>query len=305
MAKAKPPSAYQTPDLAGKDIIKLLTLNSVYGRRLSDVFDDWIALVEATLMMEPKHLLWQRKFGIPAPDTSEVQALWTRMRASYDQHDCVFTHFAQALGVLKNAATHAYEDILGSCSMEIGAANAWKGQFFTPMAVAKMMAMVNNDIPERVYSRIRAAIIATPAAQALIDAADLDATRAGKNEWFWFELIPLIWPQFDPVTAYDPCVGSGIMLIATGGSLAPWMSRWGFVQFYGQDVDKTCAQMANINFLLYGFNGHGLRCDLAAGRDPRPASAEVDWDALWPVRERIEITTATVEAVPAMALELA
>jgi len=301
MAKkaARSPSDYQTPDRAGKDIITLLTLNSVYGRRLSEVFGDWLELIEATLMMEAKHLLWQRTFGICAPDTVEVQALWTQMCDRYDQNETVFTNFAQALGVLKDAAVHDYQDIIGSCYMEIGAPNVWKGQYFTPIEIAKLMAMVNDDIPARVYSRIRDAIAATPGAQDLIDAADMATTRLGDNEWFWFELIPLIWPQFDPVTVCDPCVGSGIMLITTGGSMAPWLTRWGFVQLYGQDVDKKCAQMAKINCLLYGFNGHGLRCDLAAGRDPRPAPAEVDWDAIWPVRERIEI----IEPVHVMVLE--
>jgi len=302
MAK-KPLSIYQTPDRAGKDIITLLRLNSVYGRRLSEVFEDWLELIEATLMMEAKHLLWQRTFGISAPDTVEVQALWTRMRARYDQHDHVFTRFAQALGVLKNAAVHDYQDIIGSCYMEIGASNVWKGQYFTPIEIAKLMAMVNDDIPARVYSRIRDAIAATPGAQDLIDAADMATTRLGDNEWFWFELIPLIWPQFEPISVYDCCCGSGVMFVATASLMPRWLTRWGFVRFYGQDVDADCARMANINCLIHGFNGHGLRCDLAAGRDPRPAPAEVDWNALWPVRASIKVTTITVEPVHIMVLE--
>lgn len=48
-------------------------------------------------------------------------------------------------------------------------------------------------------------------------------------------------------------------MLAVASCLPAWMSQYGLVQFYGQDIDPTCALMAQINCRLYGLNGYSLR----------------------------------------------
>jgi type I restriction-modification system DNA methylase subunit len=52
------------------------------------------------------------------------------------------------------------------------------------------------------------------------------------------------------------------------------MLDWGFVQFYGQDIDQTCVQMAQINMMLHGLNGYSMKCAVAVGEINTSDTAE-------------------------------
>ena len=54
-------------------------------------------------------------------------------------------------------------------------------------------------------------------------------------------------------------VGSGRMLLAAAGCFPGWAVQLGLVQFYGMDIDPTCARMARVNAELYGLNGRDVR----------------------------------------------
>jgi type I restriction-modification system DNA methylase subunit len=67
-------------------------------------------------------------------------------------------------------------------------------------------------------------------------------------------------PYYQPVTVCDPCVGSGVMLLASAATYEPWMVQMGLVQFYAQDIDMAMVRLVKINCALYGLNSYG--CDL-------------------------------------------
>jgi hypothetical protein len=71
-------------------------------------------------------------------------------------------------------------------------------------------------------------------------------------------MMPAIAPYYEPITVIDPCVGSGVMLLSAAAAIPRWCSDWGLVQYYGIDIDATCAQMARINTVLYGMNGTAM-----------------------------------------------
>jgi len=70
-------------------------------------------------------------------------------------------------------------------------------------------------------------------------------------------IFPALKPYFEPITICDPCVGSGILLLAAAAQFPPWAIHYGWVQFYGMDIDPVCVQMSRLNCQLYGLNGWG------------------------------------------------
>ena len=63
------------------------------------------------------------------------------------------------------------------------------------------------------------------------------------------------------------------MFVAYAAQMPAWMSQGGYVQFYGQDIDRTCGVMAQTNMMLYGLNGHALRWQAALAGTGMPAAS--------------------------------
>jgi hypothetical protein len=78
-------------------------------------------------------------------------------------------------------------------------------------------------------------------------------------EWFVTRVVPPALPFYKPITVYDPCVGTGRLLLAAAATYSPWMVRLGLVQFFGADIDQMMVNVARSNMLLYGLNGSSLR----------------------------------------------
>ena len=260
MAKPKiepPPSA--------QEIIKRLEKVTATGNSRSRIFEDWLTLVEATLEAMPAHAKSMLERGEPAEDPPEVKAAWEKIAAKYPAW--AFECFTQAFAVLCNGASE-FQDLVGQVYMSWGWPNDYLGQFFTPWHVARFMAMmtVGESGPKEVLERLESAIAASPVATALTLAGltvpdDVKLKRA----WFFEKIIPaaLAAGKFKPVTVFDPCVGSGVMLLAAASCYPHWMIDLGLVQFYGVDIDRLCVQMCRINVMLYGLNGFHLKCALA------------------------------------------
>ena len=123
----------------------------------------------------------------------------------------------EAFTVLVAQAQNDNRDYLGPL-YELLAVNdkRYFGQFFTPWDVALLMAQLNlGDLPEP------------------------DLYRAA------------------PYTICDPCVGSGTLLLAMVEVVQerdPVGFSLGHYQFYGQDKDGTCVNMAKINLRLHNLN---------------------------------------------------
>lgn len=263
-------------------LIKILSKNLSSGYRPDDIFMDWLAVVQATLEALPTHAESVAQAGHLAADTPETQKLFERLRARYHSQS-VFENFAQAFSVLLDSVTPDDPvDVLGECYMAWGYPNRWAGQFFTPMPIARLMAITSvGEAEAEVHARLKAAIAQSPLAEAalLVGAALTDPKDGQAFEWFLTHILPAALPFYQPVTIYDPCVGSGVMLLAASACFPRWMVDLGLVQFYGQDIDAGCVKMCQINLMLYGLNGWGARWQRAGlplaeqlARRPPPAS---------------------------------
>jgi hypothetical protein len=155
------------PDKAAGAIIKELE-PLTYGRSASQVFEDWLSVTEASLIMLPYHARSVAAGEGMAEDTDEVKALWDRLRQTYDRDG--WERFSRAFGHLLNSTAtsvgeQCYEDVVGEVFMNFGQPSDWSGQFFTPMPVAQEMIRMTLDpqeVEHVVNERLREAIFAAP-----------------------------------------------------------------------------------------------------------------------------------------------
>ncbi|MEI7772857.1 MAG: N-6 DNA methylase, partial [Chloroflexales bacterium] len=75
------------------------------------------------------------------------------------------------------------------------------------------------------------------------------------SEYFHRWVLPAAMPFFEPITVMDPACGSGVMLLASAATVPHWARRYGFVQFFGQDIMHIAVQMAKAQVRAYGLNG--------------------------------------------------
>lgn len=236
-----------------KEIIKHLS-RATYRERASRVFDDWLDVVIAALTMLPAHAQSVAKTGKMAEDTPEVAKLWASLRTRYERLD--FEAFSRAFGVLLDSTVDddgespRYRDTIGDVYMGFGNQNPGSGQFFTPWNVAQMMAQMTSTTAEEIRTRLRATIAKTPALAMLV--LMRDETLGDESDDTLARCARYVPDDFRAVTVYDPCCGSGVMLLAAASVLPTWAVRAGLVRFYGQDIDVTCVKMCRINCMLYG-----------------------------------------------------
>jgi hypothetical protein len=287
MPKNPPPP----PEPTAKELMKALEqcFKMGKGRRHTEVFSDWLAVTEASMRMAPAQISSLRLNGEVLEYPEPIKELWQRVNKWYGPE--IFMPFREAMQVLWEHASSLphkeWTDILGPTYMEIGA-NKDAGQFFTPMSVARMMAMMQVD-EGLVYERIREAL--GPGFDysdrrgmwdALVNMVIADKMRqAGKGALLESELqIPADTPSFPYITVMDPAVGSGVMLVGAASCFPRWAVEMGLVQFYGMDIDIDCTRMAQINCYLYGLNGYGLQMLGAIGSSYYPRDEDVRWDLL-------------------------
>jgi type I restriction-modification system DNA methylase subunit len=106
-------------------------------------------------------------------------------------------------------------DLLGFLYQKYGATSDRNGQFFTPPNAAKFAASMM-----------------------LPDGTEITNSTPD-----------------DPIRISDPTCGSGTLLIAAGQRLEEIANSPYSVLFYGQDIDRTCAGMTAINFVVQGLPG--------------------------------------------------
>jgi type I restriction-modification system DNA methylase subunit len=245
---------------AAKDIIRELEHIGATGVSQYQIFEDWLDMVHATLERLPAHL----KNAVekrPLADTPEVQAMFERFQSRYAKPYC-WEHFSKAFAILLNSADE-YNDTIGEVYMEWGIPNKHMGQFFTPYPIAAMMAKLTMNEDE-IYTRLQAAYEKSPTG---IMHVALTGDKAAERipafvRKVGSDLLPFCVEHFDPITVCDCCCGSGVMLLAAAEVTPRWALDWGLVQFYGQDIDRTCVRMAQVNMMLYGLNGFNLKCAL-------------------------------------------
>jgi hypothetical protein len=136
--------------------------------------------------------------------------------------------------------------------MLLGHGNKWDGQYFTPQVVADCMAaMCMHDIDIEAEFRRRAAQACDR--DPLLKALGITTSIfPGHDSPLSQKFATLLLNSIEPFKIYDPCVGSGVMLLSAAKHTPRHMIDIGFVQFYGQDIDHTCVDMCRLNMRIYG-----------------------------------------------------
>jgi len=241
----------------GKDIVEELE-KTAYRYGPSRIFEDWLKISRASLRALPAFIQSQAQ-KLAYVDSPEDQRLWAERRERYPRP--AWDHFTAAFAHLLESSQHGYHDTVGEIFMSWGNPNPRSGQFFTPMPVARMMAEVSmGGIQECLMQKLMKASEDNPAALAIAMVGTIIQDPDEKFNFFMNRLLPLIAPKLEPVVVLDPCVGSGVMLLAAAAASPRWALDLGLIQFYGVDIDPLCCQMAEVNLMLYGLNGFGAKC---------------------------------------------
>lgn len=232
--------------------------------RLSEVWSDWILIVEATLRMLPVHAESVQRTGLLAQDPPDIAVEWSRLAAKYGGR---FQHLVHAYNWLLKIAEPIGGgdaeicDILGPLYMELGNPNKGVGQEFTPWCMCTIMAKTTvADAPAEVYRRMEQALREHPIHSLLVPERE-GWINAENGRWIAENMLP--WQHFEPIKIHDPCVGSGGMMLAAAAEFPRWMLTLGMVQFFGQDISRDCTLMTSINMMLFGLNGWGMRYQIA------------------------------------------
>ena len=232
------------------------------GLRLSDVWSDWLFITEASLRMMPVHAQSLHDTGEIAQDPPEIAEDWQWIQGKYADD---FQHLCDAYSLLlETAAPIGSEppeiyDLLGPLYMEVGNPSISAGQFFTPWEMCVTIAKtIMADAPALVYQRMERALQHDPM-HAMMMGERTGWITPEIGEYVAKHMLPKVMDHYDPVCVHDPCVGSGGMLLAAASEFPTWMVAMGLVLFYGQDISLDCTRMAQINMMLFGLNGWGLR----------------------------------------------
>ena len=234
-------------------IVKVLDRNSALSgyRRPTDLFAEWLHIVELTLLRMPAHLKTISQLGVFDQDPPEVQEVWKRVGHFYGTHTSeAFGNFREAFGLLcESADPDDMKDLLGPIYMAwVGGGESW-GQFFTPMSLSQLLALMLMDVDENradLVRRVQEAIARSPHPELTVPADDA--------EWEAFiRSTSATWGPFVGVFALsEPACGSGGMLLAGAQRFPRWALTTGLVQLHGIDLDPNCTRMTRVNLMLYG-----------------------------------------------------
>jgi type I restriction-modification system DNA methylase subunit len=300
--KGKAPSVSQESDMqAGMHLAKILDkVQSIEGVRAAEVFRDFLEITELSLLrLGDQFNAAMKTGGFEAEDPPEIAARWKAVVARYRKPSEVFSCFADGFAyLLDKSGTEdgelTYSDVVGCAYMQFLSLRdqSFKGQFFTPFPVARMMAeMTCGGIEKLILERIEAALRKSPLGEAMGIVLYVCKDQEGISDAVWKYILPLIADDYEPVTVMDPCVGSGVMLLAAASAIPRHYTALGLVQYCGVDIDPLCVQMTRINTMLYGLNGWSYRME---EQKQKTVSIPAQ-NGIWEVEKAPE---AVIEAMP-------
>lgn len=237
---------------ASEEIARLL--HKVPGRSYN-VFREWAQAVEDMLDRLPFLLQSVIDTGKMCDDPPEMQDRFRRLHETYGDYGMKL--FGQATAVLLEGSEAAdgsisYVDVIGNTYMLLEIGNTRAGQYFTPQPIAEAMArMIMGDTHALLHSRLQEAASRCFFTQMIGFDTMEDLTRPHVVDY----LLPFLIDLVEPITVHDPACGSGVMLLTSAKQFPPWAVHYGIVQFFGQDIDALCCQLARINCKLYGLRG--------------------------------------------------
>lgn len=254
-------------DPQAQEIVKCLAALT-YNLRQDDIYADFLRLTEIYLRRLPINTLHVVQHGKPPEDDGEDTATWRSITKRYSAKQ--LDVFRQAMYMLiemcdptRNTHSGDYKDLLGDIYMNWGFPSSAMGQYFTPYPIAKLMAQVMiGDGEKECRQRIAQAIDASIYHE-VWGASGASITQPGKEQMM-LNLLPMVYKHLDPITINEPCIGSGVMMLAAAATYPRWAVDYCVVQFSGSDIDGDCVLMSKINFMLYGLNGYYLKLTAAA-----------------------------------------
>lgn len=112
-----------------------------YKHGVHRVFEDFLELAAITISNAVDRPNWQRR-----------ESRYMQIIKQYDKEEA--NTFAKLIAMLTNAMQSRTDDYLGRVFMELELYDSFKGQFFTPISVADLMAkMVAVDAKERIRTQ--------------------------------------------------------------------------------------------------------------------------------------------------------
>lgn len=189
------------------EIAKML-MDGHSEHRTQQVFRDFIRMCALTLLQRAH----QTAKGWCQKTEDEVLALQGR----YPKWKTTFAPAFSAIFVeyQKMLSAGMIEDFIGAMYEELGASNAWHGQFFTPMPICRVMAQMTLGTQEEFEANFAK-----------------DPRRVRINE---------------------PACGAGATMLGIWEIMLRWNVPPSAVYFFGIDLDPMCVDMAYIQCSLYG-----------------------------------------------------
>jgi hypothetical protein len=277
LSTGEPATRYHLPERATAQIAKTLReVTTITGWRMSQIWDDWLAVIDAALTDMPAQAAAAARgeSRMLADEPEATQQLYARLASRYhrDGDETIWPRvaaiFARALAELSDAVQrYGYHDYLGKLYMQLEIANPGSGQFFTPYHICLLMAQMIGGLDPLadIHARIKAALLHEDnlLGQALLLGGalfgDMPGVPADAECYFFEHLLPAALPFYEPLRFCDPCIGGGAMAIAHMSLYPDWVHDYGLVQYFGQDIDPTCVLMTRVQLNLFGANGFRTR----------------------------------------------
>jgi hypothetical protein len=225
-------------------------------------FRGFVAACHLALDDLPAHLhyvLTRRSIAAPDSRTRWDQAMGRFTPATIEAFAHGFAVLLEACRFLPPEQPYDHPggpDVIGSVYMDLlsGRSHKWNytAQYFTPWTVASALAQMSGagDLETRFHAEVKRLLADDP----VLHVMTLTASVTGQDAFRWW--LSRAWPRLkdkmEPVTVCDPCVGSGILLLAHAACHPLWLAQIGYVQYSGCDIDPLCCEMARLNLRLYG-----------------------------------------------------
>ncbi|MGB8645420.1 MAG: N-6 DNA methylase [Anaerolineae bacterium] len=226
----------------------------VYGMSARRVYEDFLDIC-IRLLDDMPMVFNALARGEKPVDPPAVQAQWKRWREDYKEHgiDRMARGFAILMACTEAAEGEpSYADVLGPTFELLGMGDR-QSQFFTPWAVAQMIAQMQLS-PDAIRNEMRTRLVAAVDQTAEYQMAGFLGVELSLKALISIAQLHNI--AVEPYAVCDPACGSGIMLLAGASCCPRELIDANLIQFYGTDIDAMCVKMAQLNMRLYSLNGY-------------------------------------------------